>query len=166
MVGETPADQDGGMPSSRQSSHAESSLSASAHEIGRAASDLQKPSDTDDIPMLEVSLAHVEGALDRLSVSKLQIADAVVEWCGDEGPVVDESSLRPQARALCFHLRAVADVLRAPEQAYASSRLWTHRLLNTRSEAEHETLLVGDVWAVMSPCAGSSHRPRRASHRC
>jgi hypothetical protein len=63
----------------------------------------------------------------------LQIADAVVEWCGDEGPVVDESSLPPQARALCFHLRAVADALRAREQAYASSRLWTHRLLNTRS---------------------------------
>jgi hypothetical protein len=69
MVGETPADQDGGMPSSRQSSHAERSLSASAPEIGRAASDLQKPSDADDIPMLEVSLSHVEGALDRLSVS-------------------------------------------------------------------------------------------------
>jgi hypothetical protein len=142
MVGETPADQDGGMPSSRQSSHAESSLAASAHELHRAASDLQKhASDADDIPMLEISLAHVEGALDCLSVSMLQIADAVVEWCGDEGPVVDESSLPPQARALCFHLRAVADALRAPEQACASSRLWTHRLLNTRSEAEHETYL-------------------------
>jgi hypothetical protein len=139
MVGETPADQDAGMPSSRQSSHAERSLAASAHELHRAARDLQKRApDADDIPMLETSLAHVEGALDRLSVSMLQIADAVVEWCGDEG-AADESSLPPQARALCFHLRAVADGLRAPELACASSRLWTHRLLNTRSEAEHET---------------------------
>jgi hypothetical protein len=142
MVGETPADQDGGMPSSRQSSHAESSLAASALELHRAASDLQKhASNADDIPMLEVSLAQVEGALDCLSVGMLQIADAVVEWSGGEGPVVDESSLPPQGRALCFHLRAVADALRGPEQACASSRIWTHRLLNTRSEAERETYL-------------------------
>ena len=128
------------MPSSRQASHAECSLAASAHELQRAASDLQKnASHADDIPMLGISLAHVEGALDCLSVGMFQIADAVVEGCGDEGLAVDESSLPPQARALSFHLRAVADALRAPMQACASSRIWTHRLLDTRSEGKHET---------------------------
>ena len=57
------------------------------------ASDLQKhASDADDIPMLGISLAHLEGPLDCLSVSMFQVADAVVEGCGDEGRAVDESS--------------------------------------------------------------------------
>jgi hypothetical protein len=140
MVGAPPADQDGGMPSSRLSSHAECSLAASAQELQRAASDVQKhASHADDLPMLGITLAHVEGTLDCLSVSMLQMANAVVEWCGDEGLAVDESSLPPQACALCFHLRAVADALRAPEQACTSSRIWAHRLLNTRSQGEHDT---------------------------
>jgi hypothetical protein len=42
MVGETPAGQDAGMPPSRPSSLAERSLAASAHELQRAAGDLQK----------------------------------------------------------------------------------------------------------------------------
>jgi hypothetical protein len=130
------------MPFSRQVSHAECSLAASAHELQRAASDLQEhASHADDMPTLELSLAHVEAALDCLSVGMFHIADAVVEGCGDEGLLVDESSIPPQARGLWLHLRAVADSLRAPKQACASSRIWTHRLLDTRSEGQHETSL-------------------------
>jgi hypothetical protein len=145
MAAKTPADEDAGMPTSRPSSSEERSLMASAHALQRAAGSLQThAADADQIPTLGTTLAHVEEALDRLSVGMLQMATGVVEWCGEQGLPADENALPPQARALCFHLRAAADALRAPQGACTSSRLWTRRLLDSRSDAEQEPYPTAD----------------------
>jgi hypothetical protein len=140
MAGEAVTDKDAGMRSSQPSSPAEPELVASAHALQRAAGDLQKhASAPEHVPSLGVTLAYVEEALDRLSVGMLQMANGVVEWCGDEDLPADEDILPPEARALCFHLRAVADALRVPQEACTSSRIWSRRLLSSHPHTEPES---------------------------
>ena len=114
-------------------------LADSAHELQRAAGHVQKhAAASDQVPALAATLAHIEEALDRLSVGMLQMANGVVEWSAEQDPSVDEDALPPPAQALCFHLRAVADALRAPRDACSSSRTWTRRLLETHLNAAQD----------------------------
>ena len=83
----------------------------------------------DAVPTHELTLAHVEEAVDRLAVAMEQMANAVADWCGEPSAIVEENALPPEARALRWHLQSVADELRAAEIACASSRDWTRRLL-------------------------------------
>jgi hypothetical protein len=139
MAGEAVTDKDAGMRFSQPSSSAEPASVASAHALQRATGDLQKhASATEYLPSLGVTLAYVEEALGRLSVGMLQMANGVVEWCGDEGLSADEDTLPPDARALCFHLRAVADALRVPQEACTSSRIWSRRLLSSHPDTEQK----------------------------
>lgn len=125
------------MPTNNPAPCDEHLLADSAQELQRAAGHIQmQAAAADQVPVLGVTLAHIEEALDRLSVGMLQMADGVVEWSTEQGAPGDEDTLPPQARALCFHLRAAADALRAPRDACASSRYWTRRLLEAHSEAE------------------------------
>ena len=39
------------------------------------------------------------------------LAEAAAEWCDADDARVDEDTLPPEARALIWHLRAVADTL-------------------------------------------------------
>jgi len=79
MAAEPPADEDAGMRSGQPSSSAEPALVASAHALQRAAGDLQKhASATEYVPTLGVTLGM------------LQMANGLVQWCGDEGLSVDE----------------------------------------------------------------------------
>ena len=111
----------------------------SAHELQRAAGHVQtQAAASDQVPELGATLAHIEEALDRLSVGMLQMASGVVEWSVEQDPSVDEDALPPPAQALCFHLRAVAAALRAPRDACTSSRMWTRRLLDVHSDAPQE----------------------------
>lgn len=115
----------------------EHALADSAHELQRAAGHVLKhAAASDQVPALGATLAHIEEALDRLSVGMLQMANGVVEWSAEQDASVDEDALPPPAQALCFHLRAVADALRAPRDACSSSRIWTRRLLGTHSNAQ------------------------------
>jgi hypothetical protein len=115
------------------------SLADSAHELQRAAGWVQKhAAASDHVPQLGATLAHIEEALDRLSVGMLQMANGVVEWSAEHDPSVDEDAMPPPAQALCFHLRAVAAALRAPREACTSSRMWTRRLLDVHSDAPQE----------------------------
>src|SRR5215212_11380124 len=140
MAAQAAADEDAGMRSSRPSSSTEPALVASAHALQRAAGELQKhASATEYVPTLAVTLAYVEEALDRVSVGMLQMANGVVEWCGEEGLSADEDTLPPQARALCFHLRAVAGALRAPQEACTSSRIWSRRLLSSHPHTDSQS---------------------------
>jgi hypothetical protein len=120
------------MATNRIPSGEDCSLMTSAQQLQRAAGDVQKhAADPEGIPTLGVTLAHLEAALDRLYVGMLQMPNGVLESCGDEGLATDEDALGPEARALCFHLRAVAAGLRAARDACTSSRVWTRRLLET-----------------------------------
>ena len=127
------------MPSDHPAPRDEHALADSAHELQRAAGHVQEhAAASDQVAPLGATLAHIEDALDRLSVGMLQMANGVVEWSAEQDPSVDEDALPPAAQALCFHLRAVADALRAPRDACSSSRMWTRRLLETHSNAAQD----------------------------
>jgi len=81
----------------------------------------------DDPATLGVALAHIEKALDRLSVGMLKAAHAVTVGHGPAG----ESSLEPSAQALYFHLRLTSERLREPLLACQAGRSWTRRLVTT-----------------------------------
>jgi hypothetical protein len=135
--------------------HPERALAASAHELQRAARHLQKPAAAaDQVPALGITLAHVEEALDRLTVGMMQMANGVVEWSAEHGRSADEDVLPPEARALCFHLRAAADALRAPRDACTSSRIWMRRLVAAYSDTAQGSEL----------CLNAPH-PTRGSSR-
>jgi hypothetical protein len=137
MVAPGLANEAPGMPTNHSTPCDEHALADSAHELQRAAGHIQEhAAAADQVPALGITLAHVEEALDRLSVGMLQMANSVVEWTAEQGPSKDEDALPPQARALCFHLRAAADALRAPRDACSSSRIWTCRLLDGYAEPE------------------------------
>jgi hypothetical protein len=105
-------------------------LATSAHQLQRAAGTLQTHAATPHaVPTHEITLAHVEEALDRLAVAMEQMANAVADWCGEPSAIVEENALPPEARALRWHLQSVADEVRDSELACASSRDWTRRLL-------------------------------------
>ena len=127
------------MPSNHPVPCDEHALADSAHQLQRAAGHVQKhAASSDQVPALGITLAHIEETLDRLSVGMLQMANRVVEWSSEQDPSVNEDTMPPPARALCFHLRAVADALRPPRDACTSSRLWTSRLLDAHSAAAQE----------------------------
>ena len=105
-------------------------LATSAHQLQRAAGRLQThAANPHAVPTHEITLAHVEEALDRLAVAMEQMANAVADWCGEPSAIVEDNALPPEARALRWHLQSVADKLRASEIACAISRDWTRQLL-------------------------------------
>lgn len=121
---------DGPMHDGGSESHDERALRASAYEFQRAAGNvLRHAAGAESIPTLAIALAHVEEALDRLSVGMMMIAHAVASREPDAH--ADESGLPPDTRALCFHLRMAAEKLRGSEDACQASRIWTRRLLET-----------------------------------
>ena len=150
------------MPTTHPAPCDEYALADSAHELQRAAGHVQRhAAASDQIPTLGITLAHVEEALDRLSVGMLQMANGVVEWSAEQGPSADEDALPPQAQALCYHLRAVADALRAPRDACTSSRLWTRRLLDAHSDPAQESEPRLDM--PHAACGSSRQTPEDAS---
>ena len=130
MVRRTAPAHDVDMHTTLELSDRDLALAASAHELQRAAGAVQtQAANPDAVPTHELTLAHVEEAVDRLAVAMEQMANAVADWCGEPSAIVEENALPPEARALRWHLQSVADELRAAEIACASSRDWTRRLL-------------------------------------
>ncbi len=124
----------GGMNDERSTPHDQRALKAGAHELQRAAGRvLAHASAAEDPETLGVALAHIEEALDRLSVGMLQAANAVTTAHTESA---DDSHMEPSAEALCFHLRRTADRLREPQLACQSSRLWTRRMIASAPQAE------------------------------
>jgi hypothetical protein len=120
--------------------HDQQALKAGAHELQRAAGKvLTHACAAEDPHTLGVALAHIEEALDRLSVGMLQAANAATMGHGDS---TDGGHLEPSAEALCFHLRRTADRLREPQLACQSSRFWTRRLVASAS-SDHEARASG-----------------------
>ena len=110
--------------------HDQKALKAGAHELQRAAGKvLEYACAAEDHVTLGVALAHIEEALDRLSVGMLQAAHAVTMSDG----TADEGGLEPSAEALCFHLRRTSERLNEPQLACQSSRFWTRRLIAVAS---------------------------------
>ena len=119
------------MTGERSTPHDQQAFKAGAHELQRAAGKVVKYACAAEDPhTLGVALAHIEEALDRLSVGMLQAANAVITGHGDSP---DGGHLEPSAAALRFHLRRTADRLREPQLACQSSRFWTRRLIASAS---------------------------------
>jgi hypothetical protein len=107
--------------------HDRRALTAGAHELQRAAGKVLKHAcAAEDPETLGIALAHIEEALDRLSVGMLRAASVVSRGLDDPA---DGSHLDPSAEALCFHLRLAAERLREPQLACQSGRFWTRRML-------------------------------------
>jgi hypothetical protein len=120
------------MDSKRSTLRDRHALIGSAYDLQRAAGNMLKHArGADDAATLAVALAHVEEALDRLSVSAHQAAHAVTLGYSEGA---DESTLRPPAQALCFHLRLLAERLREPQLACQSSRSWARRLVDPEAD--------------------------------
>ena len=123
------------MTCERSTPHDEQALKEGAHELQRAAGKVvAHASAAEDFKTLGVALAHIEEALDRLSVGMLQAATAVTLGNGDSA---DGGHLDPSAEALCSHLRLMAERLREPQLACQSSRFWTRRMIASASN-DHE----------------------------
>ena len=124
----------GGMNDERSTPQDRQGLKAGAHELQRAAGKvLTHASAAEDAQTLGVALAHIEEALDRLSVGMLQAANAVTMGHSESA---DDSHMEPSAEALCFHLRRTADRLREPQLACQSSRFWTRRMIASTPQGE------------------------------
>ena len=104
---------------------------ATASRLQRAANELrQRAGSPNAVPSLPVTLVHVEEALDQLAESMRVMAQAAAEWCAEDGAGVDEDTLQPEAQALLWHLRAVADTLDQSRDACPATREWARRLLD------------------------------------
>lgn len=124
----------GGMNDEPSTPHDQQALKAGAHELQRAAGKvLAHASAAEDPQTLGVALAHIEEALDRLSVGMLQVATAVTEGYGNSA---GDSRVEPSAEALGFHLRLAAERLCESQLACQSSRFWTRRMIESAPHAE------------------------------
>src|SRR4051794_2892505 len=113
------------MDTHRSTAQDHKALTAGAHQLQRAAGKvLEHAGGAEEPAALSVALAHIEEALDCLSVAMHQAAHAVTESYSPAG----ESQLDPSAEALCFYLRLAAERLRDPQLACQSARCWTRRL--------------------------------------
>jgi hypothetical protein len=104
-------------------------LATGAYQLQRAAGDvLRDASAPDAVPALPVALAHLEEALDRLSISVVKTAQAVEEW--PAAAETETATLSPEARALRWHLFHLATRLRSAQDACPETRGWARRLLH------------------------------------
>lgn len=112
-------------------SSSDRALATSAHQLQRAGGTLQSHAGSPNaVPTHAVALAHVEEALDRMAIAMEQMANAVADWCGQRSVVFEEAALPPEARGVRWHLQSTAQRLRDSEEACATSREWTRRLLS------------------------------------
>ena len=156
MAAAVEAHHDAGMNTDSAPLDQEHALSASAHQLQRAAGALQRhAASAHAVPTLGITVAHVEEALDRLAVAMEQIANAVTDWCSEGSSIADEDALPPEARALRWHLQAVADGLRASEDACSVSRDWVRRLLGDAPDMADEADKAATAEVAVVPRAAS-----------
>jgi len=101
---------------------------ATAARLERAAGDLRERAGSPyAVPRLPVTLAHLEDAFDELAATMRLLAEAAAEWCDPDE--ADEGTLPPEARALLWRLRSVADTLTDARDGCLTARPWACRLL-------------------------------------
>jgi hypothetical protein len=112
---------------------------ATANRLQRTAGELrQQAGSPDAVPSLPVTLTHLDDALDQLAASMRQMAEAAAEWCGEDGATASEDRLKPEARALLWHLRLVADTLSESRDACNATREWAERMLENPATETHD----------------------------
>ena len=131
---------------------------ATAARLDRAAAELRERAGSPSaVPRLPVTLAHLEDTFDELAAAMRLLAEAAAEWCDTDD--ADEGTLPPEASALLWHLRSVADTLTDARDGCLTTRRWAQQLLEhagprTRARSDHES---ADRTSPTRP----SHRLRR-----
>jgi nucleotide-binding universal stress UspA family protein len=101
---------------------------ATAARLERAARELRERAGSPDaVPRLPVTLAHLEDACDELAAAMRLLAEAAAEWCDPDD--AHEGTLPPEASALLWHLRSVADTLTDAHDGCLITRPWAQQLL-------------------------------------
>ena len=101
---------------------------ATAARLHRAAAELRERAGSQyAVPTLPITLAHLEDAFDELAATMRLLAEGAAEWCGMDD--ADAGTLPPEASALLWHLRSVADSLTHAGDGCLASRPWAHQLL-------------------------------------
>jgi nucleotide-binding universal stress UspA family protein len=101
---------------------------ATAARLERAAGELRERAGSPyAVPRLPVTLDHLEGAVDELAATMRLLAEAAAAWC--EPDEADEGALPPEARALLWSLRSVADALTDARNGCLTARPWARQLL-------------------------------------
>ena len=109
------------------------------------------------VPRLPVTLAHLEDTFDELAAAMRLLAEAAAEWCDTDD--ADEGTLPPEASALLWHLRSVADTLTDARDGCLTTRRWAQQLLE-RAAPEPEPGVIMNLPTAHRPSA-TSHRLRR-----
>lgn len=125
---------------------------ATAARLDRAAAELrERAGSSSAVPRLPVTLAHLEHTFGELAAAMRLLAEAAAEWC-DTGDG-DEGTLAPEASALLWHLRSVADTLTDAHEGCLTTRHWAEKLLEHAAPEPEPGVLI-DL-----PIAGSPSRP-------
>jgi len=107
---------------------------ATASRLERAAGELRERAGSPAaVPSLTVTLGHLDATLNELATCMRLMAEAAAECSDPDDAGVDESPLAPEARALLWHLRAVADTLVEARDGCRSTREWARRILEDRT---------------------------------
>jgi hypothetical protein len=110
---------------------------ATAARLERAAGELRERAGSPDaVPRLPVTLAHLEGAFDQVAATMRLLAEAAAEWCDPDE--ADEGALPPEAGALLWHLRSVANTLTDARDGCRIAGPWADQLLE-RAAPEPES---------------------------
>ena len=125
---------DVGMDNGRSNVDQAQALQSSAHALQREAGNVARHAGgATSMPALSITLAHLEEALDRLSVGMLLAARAVAT-SRERGAEASEGILPPDAEALCFHLRRASETLRSSKAACEASQMWTRRVFESGTD--------------------------------
>jgi nucleotide-binding universal stress UspA family protein len=104
---------------------------ATANRLKRAAGELRERAGSPcAVPSLPITLGHLEEAFDDVATSMRLMAEAAAEWCGADDAGRDDGTLPPEARALRWHLRAVAETLGESRDGCAATVDWARRMLD------------------------------------
>ena len=96
---------------------------ATAARLERTATELRERAGSPyAVPRLPVTLAHLEAAFDELAATMRLLAEAAAEWC--DTMTLTKATLPPEARALLWHLRSVADTLTDARDGCLITRPW------------------------------------------
>ena len=124
---------------------------ATAARLDRAAAELRERAGSPyAVPRLPVTLAHLEDAFDELAATMRLLAEAAAEWCDPDD--ADEGTLPPEAQALLWHLRSVADTLTDARDGCRTARPWAHQLLE-RAAPEPESGVIMNLPTAQRPPA-------------
>ena len=107
---------------------------ATAGRLERAAGELRSRAGSPAaVPSLPVTSAHLEGTFDELGMCMRQFAEAAAEWSDPGDATGEERTLPPEARALIWHLHAVAESLEEARDRCRATTEWTRRMLESRA---------------------------------